>query len=84
MQSGKQIDLIFLDFSKTFDKVAQWRTNFQIALLRNSGLNTFFWIKDFCDTRSQVVLLNGVNSDRIAVSSAVTQGSVLGPILFLV
>ena len=40
------------------------------------------WIKYFLDNRKQAVVINGINSDKISVSSGVPQGSVLCPILF--
>ena len=72
MQVGKQTDLILLDFSKAFDKVAHEKL---ISKLHFYGIwgKTLSWVKDILDSCSLAVVLNGVKSDKIAVSSGVPQ-----------
>ena len=60
---GKQTDLILLDFSKAFDKVAHEKL---LIKLHHYGIrgDTLKWIKDFLDNRKQTVVINGNNSEK--------------------
>ena len=78
-----EVRAVFLDISKAFDKV--WHKGLIFKLKRNgvSGKLLKFFESYLCN-RKQRVALNGFYSDYATTESGVPQGSVLGPLLFLV
>lgn len=77
------IDAVFIDFAKAFDKVPHSRLLMKLACL-NINRNVTNWITNFLCKRYQFVTVNDSSSTLIEVKSGVPQGSVLGPILFLI
>lgn len=82
LSKKQQIDSIYTDFSKAFDKVDHKLLIFKLRKYGFCGpiLN---WLESYLSNRVQVVKFEDVVSEEVLVTSGVPQGSVLGPILFV-
>ena len=83
IDEGKEVRVVFCDISKAFDRV--WHRGLLHKLyhigIRGDLLN---WFKNYLMNRQQRVVLNNTNSDWMSLSAGVPQGSILGPLLFLI
>ena len=79
---GSETDVIYLDYAKAFDKVDH---KILLTKLKRYGITGHLhdWLTQFLTNRQQVVTINGRHSRPSPVISGVPQGTVLGPILFI-
>ena len=77
----RSVRSVFLDISKAFDNVWHKRLIFK---LKQSGIELLYILSGFLSNRKQRVVLDVQNSSWTIVHAGVPQGSILGPLLFLI
>ena len=83
LDDGKEIRIVFFDISKAFDRV--WHKGL-VAKLKGAGLHAklLSWIQNYLSGRRQRVVIPGGKSEWKYIRAGVPQGSILGPLLFLI
>ncbi len=82
-ENGNDVKFVFLDFSKAFDRVWHKGLLFKLEKMGVEG-NLLKLLGNYLSYRQQRVVLNGQHSSLININAGVPQGSILGPLLFLV
>jgi len=83
LDDGRQVDIVFLDFAKAFERVAH---DVLLQKLSNFGISGALlnWCQDYFTNREQRLVIDRVNSSWCSIPSGVPHGSILGPLPFVI
>ena len=83
LDEGKEVRVVFCDISKAFDRV--WHKGL-IYKLKSIGIEgkLLTWVENYLHERKQRVVIFNKSSDWLQIKAGVPQGSILGPLFFLV
>ena len=83
LDGGKEVKFLFLDVSKAFDRV--WHKGI-LEKLKKCGITgkLLEWLSNYLSDREQCVVVEGAKSKYGSIKAGVPQGSILGPLLFLI
>ena len=79
LDEGHQVDVVFFDFSKGFDRVPHQTLLHKLCNFGISG-KLLNWCQDYLSTRRQRVVINGYSSSLTEITSGVPQDSILAPL----
>ncbi len=83
MDDGKEVRAVFCDISKAFDRVWHRGLLHKLSSIGISG-SLFDWLNSYLSSRKQRVVYSNSASNWSSINAGVPQGSILGPLLFLI